>query len=138
MERPRVFCAPRTGRFAEGADFPGRELEGLFLVGIPFDRMSIKTRLYLKYYENLYGKEKGTYYAYVVPALRRASQSLGRVLRSKEDRGIFILGDERYSENRFQQLLPDYIRENLQTFEESSIGGEIKKKWEEIYTKNSH
>ncbi|WXG42182.1 MAG: ATP-dependent DNA helicase [Candidatus Freyarchaeum deiterrae] len=137
-ETPGVLCAPCTGRFAEGADFPGRELEGLFLVGIPFDRMSIKTRLYLKYYENLYGKEKGTYYAYVVPALRRASQSLGRVLRSKEDRGIFILGDERYSENRFQQLLPDYIRENLQTFEESSIGGEIKKKWEEIYTKNSH
>jgi DNA excision repair protein ERCC-2 len=127
-ENAGVLCAPCTGRFAEGADFPGRELEGLFLVGIPFDRMSIKTQLYLKYYENLYGKEKGTYYAYVVPALRRASQSLGRVLRSKEDRGIFVLGDERYSENRFQQLLPDYIRENLQSVETSNINSELKKK----------
>jgi DNA excision repair protein ERCC-2 len=127
-KNPGVLCAPCTGRFAEGADFPGRELEGLFLVGIPFDRMSIKTQLYLKYYENLYGKDKGSYYAYVVPALRRASQALGRVLRSKEDRGIFILGDERYSENRFLQLLPDYIRENIETVEVANISNELKKK----------
>ncbi|MEM3526059.1 MAG: ATP-dependent DNA helicase, partial [Candidatus Jordarchaeaceae archaeon] len=124
-KNPGVLCAPCTGRFAEGADFPGRELEGVFLVGIPFDRMSIKTQLYLKYYETLYGKEKGSYYAYVVPALRRASQSLGRVLRSKEDWGIFILGDERYTEKRFQQLLPDYIQGNLQPIETHSITSEL-------------
>ncbi len=127
-EKWGVLCAPCTGRFAEGADFPGRELEGIFLVGIPFDRMSIKTKLYLKYYENLYGKNKGTYYAYVVPALRRASQSLGRALRSKQDKGIFVLGDERYSENRFQQLLPDFIRENLQTVEAPILGSVFKNK----------
>ncbi|MEM2135002.1 MAG: ATP-dependent DNA helicase [Candidatus Jordarchaeaceae archaeon] len=128
QKNPGVLCAPCTGRFAEGADFPGKELEAVFLVGIPFDRMSIKTQLYLKYYETLYGKEKGTYYAYVVPALRRASQALGRVLRSKEDRGIFILGDERYNERRFQQLLPDYIQENLQTIETPNITSELKNK----------
>ncbi|MGQ9721452.1 MAG: ATP-dependent DNA helicase [Candidatus Jordarchaeum sp.] len=126
-EKHGVLCAPCTGRFAEGADFPGKELEGIFLVGIPFDRMSIKTKLYLKYYESLYGKNKGTYYAYVVPALRRASQSLGRALRSKEDRGIFVLGDERYSENRFLQLLPDYVRENLQIIETKNLGNNLKK-----------
>lgn len=126
-EKRGVLCATCTGRFAEGADFPGRELEGIFLVGIPFDRMSIKTKLYLRYYESLYGKNKGTYYAYVVPALRRASQSLGRALRSREDKGVFVLGDERYSENRFLQLLPDFIRENLQTVEAAGLKSELKK-----------
>lgn len=126
-EKRGVLCATCTGRFAEGADFPGRELEGIFLVGIPFDRMSIKTKLYLRYYESLYGKNKGTYYAYVVPALRRASQSLGRALRSREDKGVFVLGDERYSEKRFLQLLPDFIRENLQTVEAAGLKSELKK-----------
>ena len=122
-----VLCAPCAGRFAEGADFPGRELEGIFLVGIPFDRMSIKTKLYLKYYEELYGKRKGTYYAYVVPALRRASQALGRALRSRDDRGIFVLGDERYSEKRFLQLLPDFVLENLEMVEVKSLEDRLRR-----------
>ena len=96
-------------------------------MGIPFDRMSIKTRLYLKYYEELYGKRKGPYYAYVVPALRRASQALGRALRSRDDRGIFVLGDERYSEKRFLQLLPDFVLENLEMVEVKSLEDRLRR-----------
>lgn len=107
---PGFLCATATGRFAEGVDFPGRELEGIFLVGIPFERMSVRTKLYLDYYRNLYGRERGSYYAYVVPALRRASQSLGRALRSRRDRAAFVCGDERYAEKRFFRLLPDFVR----------------------------
>jgi len=47
---------------------------------------------------------------YIVPALRRTSQSLGRALRSTEDRAVIILGDERYVQSRFFSLLPDYAR----------------------------
>ncbi|MFQ6051130.1 MAG: ATP-dependent DNA helicase [Candidatus Hydrothermarchaeota archaeon] len=115
-----VLCATQTGRFAEGADFPGKELEGIFLVGIPFEKMTVKTRLYLDYYNRLYGKEKGTYYAYIVPALRRASQSLGRALRSEYDRAVFILGDERYKEERFFRLLPDFVQ-NFELIGEKEI-----------------
>lgn len=109
-EKPGFLCATATGRFAEGADFPGEELEGIFLVGIPFERMSARTKLYLNYYKDLYGEGKGSYYAYVVPALRRASQSLGRALRSKEDKAAFVCGDERYAEKRFFRLLPDFVQ----------------------------
>ncbi len=109
-KRKGVLCATMTGRFSEGADYPGKELEGIFLVGIPFDRMSTRTKVYLDYYKQLYGKTRGTYLGYIVPALRRTSQSLGRALRSTEDRAIIILGDERYAQNRFFSLLPDYAR----------------------------
>ncbi|MEM3754156.1 MAG: helicase C-terminal domain-containing protein [Candidatus Bathyarchaeia archaeon] len=73
-----VLCASMGGRFAEGADFSGKELEGIFLVGIPFDRITNKIKLYIEYYQKMYGKEKGKFYAYVFPAIKRASQSLGR------------------------------------------------------------
>ena len=111
-EKKGVLCATMFGRFAEGADFPGEELVGVFLVGIPFDRLTIRTKLYLDYYKKLYGKQKGTYFGYIVPALRRASQALGRALRSKDDRAVFLLGDERYAEKRFFHLLPDFIKNN--------------------------
>lgn len=112
-----ILVASASGRFAEGADFPGKELEGIFLVGIPFDRISAKTKALIGYYKKLYGSEKGQHYAYVVPAFRRVSQTLGRALRSKDDKAVFVLGDERYSYPRFFRLLSDYIRENAKLVE---------------------
>jgi DNA excision repair protein ERCC-2 len=108
--RKGLLLATMQGRFAEGADFPGKELEGIFIVGVPFDRMTMRTKLYLNYYKDLYGREKGNLYAYVIPALKRTSQALGRCLRSKQDRAVFVLGDRRYSSEGFLKILPDYIK----------------------------
>ncbi|MEM3406593.1 MAG: helicase C-terminal domain-containing protein [Nitrososphaerota archaeon] len=113
-----VLCATMTGRYAEGADFPGKELEGIFLVGVPFDKLTIKTKLYIEYYQKIYGKEKGTFYAYVLPAIKRASQALGRALRSKEDYALFILGDKRYI--NFIHYLPDFIQKNFKIIKSDS------------------
>ncbi len=115
-----------SGRFAEGADFPGEELEGIFLVGIPFDKMNVKTKLYLKYYEKLYGKRKGSYYAYIVPAMRRASQSLGRALRAKEEKAVLICGDERYREKSFLNLLPEYFQRKAEIVDYAKIHEKVK------------
>jgi len=108
--RKGVLCATAFGRFSEGVDFPGKELEGIFLVGIPFERLTTKTKLYIKYFQKVYGKREGKYYAYVLPALKRASQALGRALRSKEDRALFVLGDKRFK--KYLNLLPDFVIKN--------------------------
>ncbi len=108
-----LLVAPSGGRFAEGADFPGEELEGVMLLGIPFDRLTTKTRLFIQYNQRVYGVRKGRYLAYVVPALRRASQALGRVIRSEEDEGIFFLADERYAKRMYFKLLPDFIKQTV-------------------------
>jgi len=134
-KRKGVLCATMTGRFSEGADYPGKELEGIFLVGVPFDRMSTRTKVYLDYYKHLYGKTKGTYLGYIVPALRRTSQSLGRALRSTEDRAVIILGDERYAQNRFFTLLPDYARRTAKLIEADPEN--IRLKICEYWNKNS-
>ncbi len=106
-----VLIGVMGGRFAEGADFPEEQLEGIFLVGIPFEKPTIKTQLYIEYYSKLYGKEKGRYYAYILPALKRASQALGRALRLKDDYATMVLGDERYI--HYLELLPDYIQKTV-------------------------
>jgi len=107
------LIANAQGRFAEGADFPGEELEAIFIAGIPFERMTLKTKLYIEYFINLYGREKGRYYAYTVPAMRRVSQSMGRALRSFDDKATIVCGDERYSKPQFFNLLPDYFKSNV-------------------------
>jgi len=109
-ERKGVLCATAFGRFSEGVDFPGKELEGIFLVGVPFERLTTKTKLYIKYFQKVYGRREGKYYAYVLPALKRASQALGRALRSKEDRALFVLGDKRFK--KYLNLLPDFVIKN--------------------------
>ena len=111
-----VLIAPMGGRFAEGADYPGRELEAIFLVGIPFDRVTPRVKKYIEYYEKLYGKERGRYYAYIVPALRRASQAMGRALRSRKDRAVIVAGDYRYK--KYLKLLPDYF---INSFKKTNI-----------------
>lgn len=104
-----LLLAPMGGRFAEGADYPGEELMCVFLAGIPFEKPTTKTKLYVEYYQGMYGEEKGRLYAYVYPALRRAAQALGRALRSPRDQAVLILGDYRYKS--YMRILPDYVGE---------------------------
>ncbi len=104
-----LLLAPMGGRFAEGADYPGEELMCVFLAGVPFERPTTKTKLYIGYYQQLYGEERGRLYAYVYPAIRRAAQALGRALRSPRDQAVLVLGDFRY--RNYLNLMPDYVRE---------------------------
>jgi len=106
-----ILCASMSGRFAEGADFPGRELEAVVLVGIPFERVTTRTHLYISYYQKIYGPDRGRYYSYVIPALKRSSQAMGRALRSPQDRAILIAADERYWNKQYFELLPSYFKE---------------------------
>ncbi len=121
-----VLVAPIGGRFAEGADFPGEELEAIFLVGIPFEKPTTRTKLYIDYYKSLYGEDKGKLYAYILPALRRASQALGRAIRSIDDKAVLVLADDRYL--GYLELLPDYVKEWYTKLHYSKIS-EIESPW---------
>ncbi len=109
VEQNLVLVAPCAGRFAEGADFPRNSLSAALVLGIPFEKPTLKTQKLLEYASKTYGR-KGRYYYYVIPALRKASQALGRVLRSPEDRGIFVLADERFRYRSYFELLPDFVQ----------------------------
>ncbi|MEM5785642.1 MAG: ATP-dependent DNA helicase [Candidatus Aenigmatarchaeota archaeon] len=120
-----VLIAPLGGRFGEGVDFPNGELGGIYIVGIPFDKICARTNAYLNYYKSLYGPSLGRYYGYILPALKKASQAIGRGLRSENDRCIVILGDQRFAEPRFFKLLPDYVRYNAKIINYEEIDKNI-------------
>lgn len=124
-----LLVAPMGGRFAEGSDYPGEELMCVFLAGIPFEKPTTKTKLYIEYYKELYGEEKGRLYAYVYPALRRAAQALGRALRSPYDQAVLVLGDGRY--RSYLQLFPDYVRELAKEISYRELGS-VRLPWMEV------
>ena len=101
------------GRFAEGMDYPGEALEGIVLVGIPFDRVNFRTKKKIEYYSKKYGDTKGRYYSYIVPALRKASQAMGRSIRSPNDKALIIAADSRYTYPVYFNLLPEYFVLNV-------------------------
>jgi DNA excision repair protein ERCC-2 len=107
-----VLLGVMGGRNSEGQDFPGKEMSSVCIVGVPFAHWNIRTKLEIQYYERAFPR-KGRLYAYTIPAIRRAAQAAGRVIRSLKDRGIIIFMDERYMNRVYHQFLPKWLRENM-------------------------
>lgn len=94
------------GRASEGVDFPERELDVVFIAGVPFEEPSKVVEARLSYYVDKYG-ERGYVLAYIMPALRKVAQAIGRAFRRPQDRGVVILGDRRFK--RLIKMLPSWI-----------------------------
>lgn len=91
--RTAALFAVVGGRISEGLDFPAEELEVVVLVGIPYPRPTAALRALMTYYDWKF--QKGWEYCVMAPTARRLLQSVGRLIRSEEDRGIAILLDRR-------------------------------------------
>ncbi len=103
-ERGAVLLAVAGGSFAEGVDYPGKDLVGAIIVGIPLAEMNLETRTLIEYYEEKYGR--GWLYGYIYPAITRTLQAMGRVIRSETDRGVVVLMDERYTWRNYKKAFP--------------------------------
>lgn len=88
-----VLFAVAGGRISEGLDFPGKELELVILVGIPFGKPSAKLDALTDYCQTRYGK--GWDMAVKAPAVRKMRQAIGRLIRSEKDRGMAVILDRR-------------------------------------------
>lgn len=99
-----VLFAVAGGSLSEGVDFPGTELLAAIIVGIPLAEMNIETRAVIEYFDEKMGK--GWAYGYIYPAMAKAVQAAGRVIRSESDRGAIILLDERYTWRKYREGLP--------------------------------
>jgi len=81
------------GRISEGLDFPGKQLEIVVIVGIPFPRPTPKVKMLEKYYDYKFGH--GWDFAFREPALIKMRQAIGRLIRTENDRGIAVILDRR-------------------------------------------
>lgn len=97
------------GRVSEGIDFPGKELEIVVLIGIPYPKPTAKQRALQHYYEVKFGK--GWEYTVKAPTTRKILQSIGRLIRNENDKGVAIILDKRAI----------HFKEHLENLSESNI-----------------
>jgi len=100
------------GRFSEGEDYPGNEMNSVVIVGVPYAKPSPRIKAQIRYYEERFpgfGREL----AYIIPAMRKASQAAGRPFRSPEDRGAIIMLDYRFATRYCRRFLPNWIKRRL-------------------------
>ena len=109
------FCV-LGGIFSEGVDLTGESLIGAIIVGTGLPQIGSEREILKEYYDRK--KQSGFDYAYRYPGMNKVLQAAGRVIRTKEDRGVILLLDDRFlvrrnfSEGmeRPEQLQTEYCR----------------------------
>ena len=102
-----VLYAVMGGKASEGIDLPGDLLISATIVGIPLSKMELYTKAKIDYYERKF--KKGWQYAYIQPAIQKAIQSAGRVIRTEKDRGVIVYLDNRYTWPNYKRNIPKEI-----------------------------
>jgi DNA excision repair protein ERCC-2 len=108
------------GRLSEGMDYPAKQMEILVAVGIPYPKPSAKQRALEIFYDRKY--QKGWEYAVKAPTTRRLLQTLGRLIRNEDDRGVAIILDRRASQ--FREYIPDLILSHDVIFDSNNFFSE--------------
>ena len=96
--------AVQGGVFSEGVDYPGNMIIGAFIVGPPLPNFDLEREEKRAFYEQNY--RAGFDYAYTYPAMAKAIQAAGRVIRSETDRGLIVLMDDRFIQTSFAKSMP--------------------------------
>jgi DNA excision repair protein ERCC-2 len=91
------------GRISEGMDFPAEQLELAVIVGIPYPKPTARQRGLQRYYDIKFGK--GWEYTVEAPTARKLLQSIGRLIRNENDRGVAVILDRRAL--RFKRYIRD-------------------------------
>ncbi len=99
------FCV-LGGSFSEGVDLPGGRLIGSIIIGTGLPAISNERNILRDHYEVT--RERGFDYAYTYPGMNRVLQAAGRVIRREDDRGVIVLIDDRYADERIKMLFPDH------------------------------
>ncbi|MBS3062896.1 MAG: ATP-dependent DNA helicase [Candidatus Diapherotrites archaeon] len=99
-----VLLAVAGGSVAEGLDFPGNQLLGAVIVGIPLAEMSLEVQCLIDYFDEKFAR--GWHYGYLYPAITKAIQASGRVIRSPTDEGIVVFLDKRYTWDNYRNCFP--------------------------------
>lgn len=92
------------GAFGEGIDLPGARLIGAFIATLGLPQLNPVNEQMKQRMGAIFGA--GYDYTYLYPGIQKVVQAAGRVIRSQQDRGVVMLIDDRFGEQRVRQLLP--------------------------------
>lgn len=103
----KVLVTSLRGTLTEGVDYSGDRLAAAAVCGVPIiNTASSRTKAVRTAYDRVFGS--GFEYALTVPAVRKARQAIGRVIRGPEEVGIRVLLDARYARESW-----DSVREHF-------------------------
>ncbi len=123
-----VLFAVQGGVFSEGVDYPGDMLSGAIIVGPAIPTYDKERELLIRYYQERYGQ--GERYGLVYPAMAKAVQSAGRVIRSEHDRGLIVLMDRRFINQEFTSVMPgDWFDSSVAELVSQTILSDVKEFW---------
>lgn len=125
---PTVVFAVQGGSLSEGVDYAGEMVIGAFVVGPPLPNYDLEREEMRRYYQRQYGA--GFAYAYTIPAMAKAIQAAGRVIRSETDRGLIVLMDDRFLDPGYSRSMPaDWFESDAAELVSDSILGEVTDFW---------
>jgi DNA excision repair protein ERCC-2 len=119
-----VLLAVCGGKWSEGLDYRGEMLSGAMVIGLPLAPYTPVRKMVIQYFRRKFGHE-GEFISYTLPAVNRAMQALGRVLRTPEDRGILVLGEKRFLERDVQSALPAWMQEEMVACNRETFGAAL-------------
>ncbi|TBU16920.1 Rad3-like DNA-binding helicase [Ordospora colligata] len=116
MKQSAVLICVYRGKASEGIDFKDSFARAVIAIGIPYPSLHDPQVELKKEFNDKYKSQSGRSW-YETQAFRAVNQALGRVLRHKDDWGMIILVDSRYSENRVRGQLSRWVAENAKSYE---------------------
>ena len=125
---PKILFGVQGGMFSEGVDYPGEMAIAAFVIGPPLPNFDLEREQMREYYQKRYNS--GFDYAYVIPAMAKAIQAAGRVIRSEKDRGLIVLMDSRFVQPGYSRTMPgDWFESDVSELVSKSILTEITNFW---------
>lgn len=129
-DKPTLLLGVQGGVFSEGVDYAGDMLIGAFVIGPALPTFDFEREQIRVYYESKYGKDNAFDYTYVYPAMAKAIQSAGRVIRSETDQGVIVMMDPRFLQSSYSQTMPQgWFQESPQELVSQSILTDISRFW---------
>ena len=120
----KVLVTSLRGTLTEGVDYRGDRLSAAVVCGVPIiNTARPQTRAVITAYDRRF--ESGFETALTVPAVRKARQAVGRVIRGPDERGVRVLLDARYARdswNAVREYLPEHEREEYQPVSPDMLG----------------
>ncbi|MGB9962677.1 MULTISPECIES: ATP-dependent DNA helicase [Halobacterium] len=132
----KVLVTSTRGTLTEGVDYDGAKLGACLVVGVPLVNVgSPRIRAVRRAYADAFGDDHAFEYALTVPAVRRARQAIGRVIRGPEEVGVRVFAGGRYVEDarhsvfeylgpgeraEFTTLTPSFLGSQLDAFRSES------------------
>lgn len=101
-----IALAALGGAFGEGIDLPGERVIGAFIATLGLPQLNDVTEQMCLRMDRLF--QAGYVYTYLYPGLQKVIQAAGRVIRTRNDRGVLYLMDDRFARREVRELLPKW------------------------------